>query len=123
LIAALLAAAAPYLICYAQEAKMYAALTLLVPLSLWLTVEAAQRGGWWRWLLLYLVTTFCFYTHVLATLIVPVQALWLLILPAGGRPVRRWLSSTIYVSGGFCPGLGNAVRAPEGIDETKETQT
>jgi 4-amino-4-deoxy-L-arabinose transferase-like glycosyltransferase len=62
-ISALLAATAPYLIWYGQEAKMYAALTLLVPLSLWLTIEAAQRGGLWRWLLLYFVTTFCFYTH------------------------------------------------------------
>ena len=53
LIAALLAATAPYLVWYGQDAKMYAALTLLVPLSLWLTVETAQRGGLWRWLLLY----------------------------------------------------------------------
>ena len=98
LIAALLAATAPYLIWYGQEAKMYAALTLLVPLSLWLTVEAAQRGGLWRWLLLGLVTTFCFYTHLLAVLVVPVQALWLLIVPSDRRPARRWITAAIYLT-------------------------
>jgi 4-amino-4-deoxy-L-arabinose transferase-like glycosyltransferase len=79
-IAALLAATAPYLVWYGQEAKMYAALTALVPLALWLTLEAARRGGWWRWLLLYVVTSLCFYTHLLAALVVPLQAIWFLLL-------------------------------------------
>lgn len=97
LIAALLAATAPYLIWYGQEGKMYAALTLLVPLSLWLTVEASRRGGWWRWLLLYLVTTLCFYTHLLAVLVVPVQVLWMLVLPTWRRPSRRWGTAAVYL--------------------------
>jgi len=105
LIAILLAATAPYLIWYGQEAKMYAALTLLVPLSLWLTVEAAQRGGLWRWLLLYLVTTLCFYTHLLAVLVVPVQALWLLIAPSGRRSARRWITAVIYLAALLLPYL------------------
>jgi mannosyltransferase len=102
-IAALLAATAPYLIWYGQEGKMYAALTLLVPLSLWLTVEAAQRGSWWRWLLLYFVTTLCFYTHLLAVLIVPVQVLWILVLPACRQPARRWMTAAIYLAVLFLP--------------------
>ena len=105
LITALLATTAPYLIWYGQEAKMYAALTLLVPLSLWLTVEAAQRGGWWRWLVLYIVTALCFYTHLLAALVVPVQALWLLILPSGRRPAQRWLNAGIYLGALLLPYL------------------
>jgi mannosyltransferase len=104
-IAALLAVAAPYLIWYGQEAKMYSALTLLVPLSLWLTVGAAQRGGWWRWVLLYLVTTLCFYTHLLVVLVVPIQVLWLLILPTGQRPARRWMKAGIYLAALFLPYL------------------
>jgi 4-amino-4-deoxy-L-arabinose transferase-like glycosyltransferase len=105
LIAALLAATAPYLIWYGQEAKMYAALTLLAPLSLWLTVEACQRGGWWRWLLLYAVTVLCFYTHLLAALVAAVQVLWLLILPSWGRPARRWLIAAGYLAALFLPYL------------------
>jgi mannosyltransferase len=98
LVAALLMATAPYLVWYGQEAKMYAALTVLAPLSLWLTLAAAQRGGWWRWGLLYVVTSLSFYTHVLAVLVVPVQALWLLILPAGSGKMRRWLATATYLA-------------------------
>lgn len=104
LVTMLLATTAPYLVWYGQDAKMYAALTLLVPLSLWLTIEVAQRGTWWRWVLLYTVTTLCFYTHLLAALVVPVQVLWLLILSphqhrpsTGFRPVGRWVTAGGYV--------------------------
>ncbi len=105
LAATVLAATAPYLVWYGQEAKMYAALTLVVPLSLWLTIEAAQRGRWWRWLLLYLVTSLCFYMHLLAALIVPVQVLWLLLLPTTFRPARRWAAAGAYMAAMAVPYL------------------
>jgi len=99
ILTALLAATAPYLVWYGQEARMYAALVILVPLGLWLTIKAAGRGGWW-WVLLYVVTSLGVYTHVLAALAIPVQALWLLILLPRCRPRRsltgRWLPAVIY---------------------------
>ena len=105
-IAALLMATAPYLIWYGQEAKMYAALTVLIPASLWLTLEVTRRGGWWRWALLYVITSLCFYLHLLAALIVPVQALWLVILPATpDRPPRRWLAAGVYLAALVLPYL------------------
>jgi mannosyltransferase len=105
LLAALLAVAAPYLVWYGQEAKMYAALTLFVLLSLWLTIQAMQRGRWWRWLLLYAVTSCCFYVHLLAVLVVPVQVLWILVLPVGWRPARRWLAAAAYLAALLMPYL------------------
>lgn len=98
LLSALLLASAPYLVWYGQEAKMYAALTALVPASLWLTLAVAQRGGLHRWVALYVVTSLCFYTHVLAALIVPVQALWLLILPSRAHRSHRWLAVAAYLA-------------------------
>ncbi len=80
LVAGLLAAVAPYLVWYGQEAKMYAALTVLVPLSLWLTLQAIERGGWRWWVSLYVVTSLSWYTHVLAALVVLVQATWFVII-------------------------------------------
>jgi mannosyltransferase len=109
LLAALLIACAPYLVWYGQEAKMYGLLTFLVPATLLLTVEAARRGGWWRWALLYALTTASIYIHFLAALIVPVQILWLLIVPlpdqAGRRvsPARRWLWAVVYPAALFLP--------------------
>jgi len=104
-VAALLMATAPYLIWYGQEAKMYAPLTVLIPASLLLTLEVTRRGGWWRWGLLYVLTSLCFYTHLLAALIVPVQVLWLVILPAAGQPSRRWLAAGAYLAALILPYL------------------
>lgn len=104
LLAALLLTLAPYHTWYSQEAKMYAALTVLTPAALLLTVEAARRGGLWRWALLYVVTSLSFYTHLLAALIVPVQAIWLALLPASNRG-RRWLAIAGYLAALFLPYL------------------
>ncbi len=103
-VAALLAATAPYLIWYGQEAKMYAALTVLVPLSLWLALEASQRGGLWRWVALYAVTSAAIYTHILAALVIPVQAAWLLLAPNIGMR-RRWGTLAAYLLALFLPYL------------------
>ena len=109
LLAALLAATAPYLVWYGQEARMYAVLVVLAPLGLWLTIEAARRGGWWRWALLYVVTSLGVYTHVLAALAIPLQALWLLILLPRCRSRRsltgRWLPAVIYLAALVLPYL------------------
>ena len=107
LIAALLLATAPMHIWYGQEAKMYAALTALIVAALLATDAAARRGGWWRWTLLYLLTSLAFYTHLLAALIVPVQALWLLILPGASRwplPRRLW-NAGFYLAALIAPYL------------------
>jgi len=103
-IAALLLATAPYAVWYGQEAKMYAALTVLVPLSFYLAMAASWKGRWWRWALLYIVTSLSFYTHLLAALALPVQAIWLLILPSLAPSLepatarRRRLSALLYLA-------------------------
>ncbi len=78
---ALAMAVAPYLVWYGQEAKMYALLTFLVPLGLWVVLRAVQRGGWRYWILLYLVTSISVYTHLLAALAIPLQLIWILLAP------------------------------------------
>lgn len=118
---ALLLAVAPYLVWYGQEAKMYAALTVLIPGSLWLIVEALRRGGWWRWALLYLVTTLAIYTHLLAALIVPVQALWLLLTPSARRPAARWRVVSGYLAALVFPYLPLAVWQADMLLATYET--
>lgn len=121
-VAALFAATAPYLIWYGQEAKMYALLTVLIPASLLLTLEVARRGGWWRWGLLYVLTSLCFYTHLLAALIVPVQVLWLVILLAAGKPARRWLAAGVYLAALILPYLPLlAWQAPTWFAPTAQT--
>ena len=56
--------------------------------------------------LLYVITSLCFYTHLLAALIVRVQALWLLILPSTpSRRLRRWLAVGLYLAALILPYL------------------
>ncbi len=81
---ALAMAVAPYLVWYGQEAKMYALLTFLVPLGLYLVLRAVQRGGWRYWILLYVVTSLSVYAHLLAALTIPLQLIWILLAPAEG---------------------------------------
>lgn len=102
LVAALLMATAPYAVWYGQEAKMYAALTLLIPAALLaithiarVRVSAAGRGL--AWITLYLLTSLSVYTHLLAVLAVPVQVVWLLVLP-GGWPAIRIRNAALYLA-------------------------
>ena len=75
ILASLLVALSPYLVWYSQEGKMYALILALTLLSVYLYVQALERGGFWRWAGHVSVTSLCLYVHVLAALIVPVQAL------------------------------------------------
>ena len=88
LLAGLLAAFSPYLVWYSQEAKMYSLITLLSLLSTYLYLTALERGGWGRWAAYVAVTSLCFYTHLLAALIVPTQAI--LFLAWWPRYRARW---------------------------------
>jgi 4-amino-4-deoxy-L-arabinose transferase-like glycosyltransferase len=97
LLAALFAATAPFLVWYGQDAKMYAPITALVTLTLWQVTEVVRRGGPLRWVLLYVLTTVSFLVHLLAVLVVPVQAVWLLLLPAR-QGAGRWRAVVSYLA-------------------------
>ncbi len=71
----LLIATNPYLTWYSQDGKMYALTTALVLASSLAFVQALRRGGPWRWGLYWLLTTLCFYVHVLAVLVIPLHLL------------------------------------------------
>lgn len=95
LIAVLLLAFNPYHVWYSQEAKMYALLALVTMLALWAFAEAVEREKWWRWLLWLVLTSACFYIHVLGVLIIPLQIAWLLLTP---RWRRRWRSYAVALA-------------------------
>ncbi|TAK36683.1 MAG: hypothetical protein EPO21_01765 [Chloroflexota bacterium] len=68
--AALLAAVSPYFVWYSQEAKMYALLTLLSLLSVYLYLLALERGRLWRWVVYVVVTSLSLYVHFFFALVV-----------------------------------------------------
>ena len=70
---------APYQHWYAREAKMYALVTCALIASLLLFVHALRTDRRGLWIAYVIVTTLALYLHVMAALIVVVQALWIVL--------------------------------------------
>jgi 4-amino-4-deoxy-L-arabinose transferase-like glycosyltransferase len=94
-LAALLVAVSPYMVWYAQDAKMYAlvgALTLLATFSLW---QALITGRWRWWIGFVVAASLALYIHMLSALMIPVYGL---ALPLSWRRCgRRWLGWALAV--------------------------
>jgi len=110
--AALLLALNPLHVWYSQEARMYALLTLLYTLSLWLALRLWRRPSWGRAVAYVLVTTAALYTHyysVFAVLIA--NAFFLYFWWRRGRSseiLRTWIltqAATLILYLGWLPRL------------------
>jgi 4-amino-4-deoxy-L-arabinose transferase-like glycosyltransferase len=88
LIAACLAAVSPYMVWYSQEGKMYALTVLLALLSMDLYLQALDEGGWQRWAAYVIVASGLLYIHLVAALMIAVQAA-ILIVQLRRLPIRR----------------------------------
>jgi mannosyltransferase len=93
--AALGAAFSPYLLWYGQEVKMYTLLPLLVLLALYSLRRAVDEGGRW-WAVQVAATTVAFYTHIWSALLLPVEALLLLLWWPRWR--QRWIGAGISMA-------------------------
>jgi hypothetical protein len=105
LLSALLASTSPYLVWYGQEGKMYALLVVLILASMERFLSALERGGWQRWLGYVVATGAAFYVHLVAVLIVPVQAAVLCLSDRQGRNSgwRPWLASMLVLVVPYLP--------------------
>ena len=101
-IAVILFAAAPYLIWYAQEVKMYTMVPTLVLLALYALERAARGGRGWWWLVLA-ATSLAFYTHIFAALLVAVEVVWYLLIPR--RAPGAWKGAALTLAGLTLPYL------------------
>lgn len=102
-LAALFSAINPLYIWYAQEARMYTLVTLLIALTGYAVWRAwswpvAERAGLWRWLALTLIGgSLAVYTHYTAVFVcLGFGGLWLVILWRAG--LRRWLAGLLIVA-------------------------
>jgi hypothetical protein len=84
LIAALLVAISPFALWYAQDAKVYSLLILIVALELWALVRALRRNDGRSWLLVLVMAIVSIFVHRLALLVGAGSALaYLLVWPPG----------------------------------------
>jgi 4-amino-4-deoxy-L-arabinose transferase-like glycosyltransferase len=95
-LAALLAAASPFLIWYAQDARAYSLLAALVTAATWLTWRAARQPAPARWLAAGGLWWLALFTHYFAALPALAVGLALVLAPAT-RP--RWRAAALMAAG------------------------
>jgi 4-amino-4-deoxy-L-arabinose transferase-like glycosyltransferase len=78
LVAAMLMALAPFAIFYGSEARAYASLLFLLPLSTFSLLSALDGGKGRWWVLFWAAATAAVYSHYTAVFVLAVQVLWAL---------------------------------------------
>jgi 4-amino-4-deoxy-L-arabinose transferase-like glycosyltransferase len=89
LIGAVLMAVSPYHIWYGQEAKMYALISFLAPLSLLVLMRALRGGRRWLWAGWVALMAAFLYVHLFALVMLVVGLVWLPLL-LRSRPRVSW---------------------------------
>ena len=89
IIGALLVTSSPYLIWYSQEVKMYTLVPALALVAIYALRRAIGGRGWYWWVVQALATTFAFYSHILAALLIPIQILTYLVWWPWAR--KQWI--------------------------------
>lgn len=100
--AVILFTASPFVLWFAQEAKMYALHMMLSVASSLVLLEAFRKGRWWRWTLYAFLASMVLYSHFFGAFLVAAQALIALLL--GWRKWGRFLS---YVTAMLALGLAH----------------
>lgn len=96
LIAALLVTVSPYFVWYSQETKMYTLVPALALLAIYSLHRAVHGEGKRWWAVQILATTLAFYSHILAALLIPVQAL--LYFAWWPRARRQWPGAIVSLA-------------------------
>jgi hypothetical protein len=96
LISALLVTTSPYLVWYSQEVKMYTLVLALSLLAIYSLRRAVEGDGWLWWLAQIAGTTLAFYSHILAALLIPVQALLFFVWWPQAR--TRWRGALVSLA-------------------------
>ena len=112
LLAALILAANPFAIYYAQEARMYAQILSLSAGMMVVFILALRRNHLKYWLGFVLLAAACLYTHYFAALAPLAAALYYIVSWLSGRYrplLGRWLLAHVAMLVLYAPWLGNAM--------------
>lgn len=94
-----LLAFSPFLVWYAQDAKMYAPVLALVLLGMWLFLQALEGHHPLLWVAYGVVMGASLYFHLLTCLAVPVHAGWFLLEARARRmPRAAWVGGTVLLA-------------------------
>jgi mannosyltransferase len=116
ILAALLGALSPYWIWHAQEARMYAFLTLFVVLSTYGLVNAVIRRRPWGWAIFSLFSVLGLHFHYFMALTLFAQALWVVSqfkkLDRRGRALAAGAAALVVAA--YVPWLAEVARTAHG---------
>ncbi|MDY7077922.1 MAG: glycosyltransferase family 39 protein [Chloroflexota bacterium] len=119
LLAALLVTVSPYLTWYGQEVKMYTLVPALALLAIYGLRRAVEGRGWRWWAVQVVATSLAFYSHILAALLIPVQALLCLVWWPQVR--RRWAGALVSLACLTLPYLPLVVWQAPQVLQVRET--
>ncbi|MBX5443285.1 MAG: glycosyltransferase family 39 protein, partial [Solirubrobacteraceae bacterium] len=106
LVAAALGTVAPFLVWYAQEARMYSLFMLFATLALYAQLRTLRRGGAGDWALYALASAALVWTQYFGLLVVAVQQGAFLVAALRGRDrrfVAGWLAATLALAAAIAP--------------------
>jgi mannosyltransferase len=116
LLATLLAAVAPFLVWYSQEARMYALVATLSVWSVYCFVRALDTPRWSWWTAYVILTVLSLYAHLYAVFVMPAELLFLLLYVRRYRgSVRRGMAAWGISLLCFSPWLWRAWQLSAGI--------
>ena len=102
-IAGLVLAIAPFGVRYAQEARSYALLVLLVSVASYLFIIGIERPSWPTWICYSVVAALACYTHLFGGLVVLAHASSLMFLGRHNRPWRHVAGAAALLAGLLLP--------------------
>lgn len=103
MLAALLTAFSPYMVWYAQEAKMYALLVALVVGTVAVYREALRSGNWRLWVTVTVLAWIIVTVHIMGALLIPTMALMFFAWWPFSR--ARWRQALLSLAGASLPGF------------------
>src|SRR4051794_40094747 len=114
LVAALLLAVDAFFIEWAQTARFYSLVVLLVVLSTYFFIGELERPSRWGWVGYVLASSLAVYSHYFAAYVLFVQLLTLLVLRRRAALTRRWLGAGIAIAALCAPEVVFAIRKGTG---------
>ncbi len=107
LIAAILFAFSAYQVWYSQEAKMYTLITALALASIYFLRRGLEAGQTRYWIGLVVATSLAMYAHILAALLIPVEAaLFVLWWPLSRKQIRAGVIAFALLTVPYIPLAG-----------------
>jgi len=92
-----LMAFSPFVLWFAQEAKMYSLHIALATASSLALLAAFRRGGWWRWLLYALLASMTLYSHFFGGFLVVSQAAMAVLLGWRRRRLLAYVAAMLLL--------------------------